>query len=165
MSFIIRAVSHIVLALLICLVFIPHLLADSDASTISRNQISLDRILKLHKKPYKPFSFVVLGDSRSNPDKFKKIAELSNSLKPDFVLHLGDIAIHGLSAEFDEVMPIFDMINAPLIAVIGNHDVSKGKNAKANFIEYFGQCDFTFDIQNIRFILEDNSLGYLKKSQ
>lgn len=157
--------SIIFLSVLICLTLMSSSYAETDKSTMSRNLVNLDKILELNKHPHKPYSFVVMGDSRSNPHRFKRIANLANSLEPDFIIHLGDIAIHGLNSEFDEVMPIFDSINAPLIAVIGNHDLTKEKPIRANFIKYFGKCDLTFDIQNVRFILEDNSLGYLKKSQ
>ncbi|MCD6216930.1 metallophosphoesterase [bacterium] len=161
-----KYISHAVaLTMIIPMLLMASSRADSDTSSLSRNEINLDKILKINEHPDKPFSFVVLGDSRSNPDIFARIADLINSLEPDFVLHLGDIAINGLTSEFDEVMPIFDKVKSPLIAVIGNHDLSDGRNIKSNFYKYFGQCELTFDVHNIRFILADNSLGYLKKSQ
>jgi predicted phosphodiesterase len=161
-----KYISHAVaLTMIIPMLLMASSRADSDTSSLSRNEINLDKILKINEHPDKPFRFVVLGDSRSNPDIFARIADLINSLEPDFVLHLGDIAINGLTSEFDEVMPIFDKLKSPLVAVIGNHDLSDGKNIKGNFYNYFGQCELTFDVHNIRFILADNALGYLKKSQ
>ena len=131
----------------------------------SRNEIALQKILKLNNAEKEKIRFVILGDSRTDIPKFTEIVELINKLDPDFVIHLGDIVTKGLENEYDEVMPVFDRINPPLFAVAGNHDRPKGKNSFANFKKYFGDCEITFDLLNLRFILVDNSLGYLRKNQ
>lgn len=139
--------------------------AEDSQRSVSRNEINLESILKLNDSDDVRFSFVVLGDSRSYPERFKKIARLINSLNPDFVIHLGDIAVNGKVTEFETAIEIIDSIKAPLIAVAGNHDISKTKPVKKNFLRFFGECEITFEINRIRFILVDNSYGYLKNSQ
>jgi predicted phosphodiesterase len=155
----------ILLSLILTLLAIPLSATASEKSTLSRNEIALEKILALNNRQDDSFRFVVMGDSRSFPAQLKKTAEVVNSLNPDFAIHLGDIAINGKSEEFNLVMPLFDSIKSPLIAVAGNHDRSKGKNSGANFMKYFGRCEFTFEVKNVRFVTVDNSPGVLKKPQ
>lgn len=130
-----------------------------------RNARSLEIIEGLDSSLDGDYSFVVVGDSRTYPKRFARIAKLINSLNPDFVIHLGDIVTTGSEKEYKEVEPIFDSINAPVIAVPGNHDYTKGKNGSANYNIYFGDSSFTFDFGGVRFVLVDNAKGYLSKTQ
>lgn len=131
----------------------------------SRNEESIARIKAIEDQSKDEIRFVVLGDSRSFPKRFRKIAELINTLNPDFVIHLGDIVEHAEAREYLSIIPIFNEIKAPLIAIPGNHDIRKGKNTCTNFIKVFGSTEATFDFANFRFILVNNSEAALSKHQ
>lgn len=157
--------TGLVLAISIVALFMPTHNISAEEVQKSRNAKALDKILALEDSDKEVLRMVVLGDSRSFPERFKRIIHLINSLEPDFVLHLGDIVERGGAHEYDEIMPLFDMIKAPLIAVPGNHDCTRGKDGKANFRKYFGETNTTFDLRNYRFIMVDNSHGYLSRNQ
>ena len=69
---------------------------------------------------------ITYGDSRSNPEMHRKIAELVAKEAPDFVLHSGDIVGDGRKRElwkpqfFDPIKPYASEI--PLYPVLGNHE-------------------------------------------
>jgi len=66
------------------------------------------------------------GDSRSNPQVHRKIAELIAQEHPDLILHSGDIVVDGRKLElwkpqfFDPIQPFAPEI--PLLSVLGNHE-------------------------------------------
>ncbi len=81
--------------------------------------------------------FIAYGDTRTNPDTHKRIAQHFKSFSPDFILHTGDLVSHGSrynvwDREF--FAPLRDVMDEiPLFPVIGNHE-----EKSANFFNYFG---------------------------
>ena len=144
------------------------LLLPSEASALriyGRNDANLEKILGIKNDPQKPLRFVVLGDTRSDMKTFSKIINLTNSLKPDFVIHTGDMVEKGGESEYSKIVPYFDRFESPLLTVPGNHDISRSKKPFKNFENYFGSCEMVFDLCGVRFILVDNSEGHLTKTQ
>ena len=106
------------------------------------------------------FRFVVLGDSRSNPELWRSIVEHIQLLDPQprFVINTGDIVRHGYAREYAEyfIPPLLD-IDRPFFVAIGNHD--DGDNGKAVEYQYlFGSnsLDYFFDYGGRRFVFVDN---------
>jgi len=70
--------------------------------------------------------FIAYGDTRTNPDTHKKLAQHFKSFSPDFILHTGDLVSHGArynvwDREF--FAPLKDVMDEiPLFPVLGNHD-------------------------------------------
>ncbi len=68
----------------------------------------------------------VLGDSRSNPPTWRKVAQAAIKAKPDLILHSGDLVRHGRSdwhwneQMFDPAKKLFSTI--PFYVVRGNHE-------------------------------------------
>ena len=149
--------------------FLVILLGDSGNATTGHatpiNQKNLQKIAKIQCGKSHPLRFVVLGDSRSNPKIFSQIINLTNSLKPDFVIHTGDIVEKGEKSEFDKVRPLFNQFNAPILAVPGNHDFSFTTKKLNNFTNYFGKNEMIVDICGVRLIMLDNSKGILTRDQ
>jgi len=135
------------------------------AERVGRNDHNLEIIQNLKCDSEKPLRFVVLGDTRSNMKIFSEIIELTNSLKPDFIIHVGDIIEKGEKTEYIKILPYFDRFESPLLVVPGNHEISKSTKTLKNFENYFGAREMSFELCGLRFILADNSGGYLSKTQ
>jgi len=82
----------------------------------------------------KQFSFVVVGDSRSNepliqPEVFKTIIEEIGLLRPAFVVNVGDMILGGtddedlIRTEWAEYKKVVADIAVPYYQAAGNHDV------------------------------------------
>ena len=104
------------------------------------------------------FSFIVLGDSQDNYDKFKQILNDAMKHKPDFIIHVGDFTKHGSYDEYKRAITLLHQINIPFILIPGNHEIEN------HGMEYFalliGYPDFYFDIGRYRFIcLNNNNRG------
>ncbi len=90
--------------------------------------------------PAKPDSknlrFVVLGDSRTNPDSWKRVAAVTLKENPDLIVHTGDLTANGRADwlwDKDFFGPANELFRrVPFYPVIGNHEY----NAAA-FFEFF----------------------------
>jgi 3',5'-cyclic AMP phosphodiesterase CpdA len=85
------------------------------------------------------FSFAVVGDSGSGGKGQLKVASLLRRLKPDLILHTGDV-VYPAGEERHYVRRFFapyeDIIKeVPIFPVLGNHDVRTGNGAA--FLENF----------------------------
>jgi 3',5'-cyclic AMP phosphodiesterase CpdA len=106
------------------------------------------------------YRFVVIGDSRSNPDLWFNIVKHINQLvpKPDFVINTGDIVRHGYTSEYLEYfIPAFSKMSIPFFVVIGNHD-DGDEGTAVEYKTLFGEnsLNYFFDYGNRRFIMIDN---------
>lgn len=129
-----------------------------------RERFNFDRqIAWLRKKPKNPlkgFRFVVMGDTRSNPELWNNIVKHVNQLapKPDFVINTGDVVLNGFASEFhDYYIPPLLKTDIPFFIVIGNHEEGY-KDLVMEFRYLFGDnaLNYFFDYGNIRFIFFDN---------
>jgi predicted phosphodiesterase len=106
------------------------------------------------------YRFVVIGDSRSNPDLWFNIIKHVDQLDPSpaFVISTGDIVSHGYSKEYVEyLIPTLLETDLPYFVAIGNHDDGSGGKA----LEYrylFGEnaLNYFFDYGKTRYIFFDN---------
>jgi hypothetical protein len=73
-----------------------------------------------------PFKFAVLGDSRTVPDDWKKVADAALAAKPAFSLFVGDMITNGrVDKMWDDeyCRPAKDFLaTIPYFSVIGNHE-------------------------------------------
>jgi hypothetical protein len=112
-------------------------------------------------KPGSSFRFVVMGDSRSNPEVWGAIVKHISSLgrQPAFIVNTGDIVLRGYTREYLEYfLPPLEKVDIPFFVAIGNHD--DGDNGLA--LEYrslFGDesLNYFFDYGKWRFVFVDNS--------
>lgn len=109
------------------------------------------------------FSFVLLGDSRDNPEMFSTILNESGDLDPLFILILGDMVNDGTRKEYDELARLIEGAPAPIFTVPGNHDI-RG-NGAGHYSQMFGMYYHSFDVGNTHFIMLDNARGYIDKEQ
>ena len=110
-----------------------------------------------------PFSFVVLGDTRSgtrnevSPIFLTSIAEI-NRLSPAFVFDLGDFIEGGksdseiLGKEWDMFQEALDRFEMPFYLAAGNHDIWD-KQSQQIYEKRFGETYFAFDYNGSHFIV------------
>jgi hypothetical protein len=109
------------------------------------------------------FSFVAMGDSRSNPDIFSKIIKNVVEDKPDMIISMGDLVETGGDfKQWDEfyfsiAKNLIDQV--PLISTIGDHETN-GDNGE--LFRHFMLTDettdkqwFSYDYYNAHFISLD----------
>ncbi len=111
------------------------------------------------------FDFVVTGDTQSNrqlvfqTDLFKQMIREWNSLKPAFVVEVGDLVLGGSA---DNVPPQWDLFQqtiaecqVPYFPVPGNHDISDALSEQL-WQERMGPTRYAFSYGNSRFIVLDS---------
>ena len=95
--------------------------------------------------------FAVFSDTQRWYDETKDaVRALNRRTDLDFVIHAGDMTDFGLRAEFERQRDLFEQLEAPYVALIGNHDcLGTGRTV---FGKIFGEPDFAFTAGTVRFI-------------
>lgn len=111
----------------------------------------------------KDFSFALIGDSRDNPQVFKKILNEIEDSKSRFIIHQGDMVSQGTQNEYADFIQTIDSTKIPVYTVPGNHDIiGKGR---LYYSQEFGMYYHSFNMDSTHFIILDNANGYLDKGQ
>jgi len=111
------------------------------------------------------FSFAILSDRTGGHTNgvYPKVIEAINAQKPDLVVTVGD-HIEGYGedyerahAEWDSVLAMLRMIEAPVLMTPGNHDIWDDES-ESIYVDRTGRQPFySFEHKNTRFIMLDNS--------
>jgi 3',5'-cyclic-AMP phosphodiesterase len=149
---------------------IPLLLLGCDTFEYSPNQsfardtpqnLNAKNLARLYARPVDDtVTIAFVGDSQRFYDEVESFVSKVNSIPTvDFVLLAGDITDFGLLKEYEWIHKDFSRINAPYIAVIGNHDViSQGEDV---FRRMYGPLNFSFVYDSIQFVIHNtNSREY-----
>lgn len=107
-----------------------------------------------------PWSFAIIGDTQRNPEITRRCAEGSYGLRPNFLLHCGDVVDDGFAKNQwlkDFFEPCAELLaHVPVYPVIGNHE----KNSHF-YYEYFYLPDpeyyYTFTYGNAQFFMVDSN--------
>lgn len=131
--------------------------------------IGLDSALALPFKPalQKPFTFVQLSDSHigfakpPNSDARATFREavakvMALKVKPDFIIHTGDVSQLSRDEEFDDAAEILKESGLPVFFVPGEHDMLDPEGGKA-FLGRFGKGTkgagwYSFDHRGVHFV-------------
>ncbi len=107
-----------------------------------------------------PIGFVVVGDSQSNPDVWKKISELAWGERPDFLVHCGDLVgtggdkTHWVDEFFAPARALLGRV--PFFSVLGNHEQDH-----VNYYRYTANPEpewrYTFRYGNAEFFMVDSN--------
>jgi len=133
-------------------------------SFAAQNQKIAQKLVALDKIPGK-FTFIVIGDTRSGDDIYKKLISLAMERKPDFILNVGDmITKPGNTEQWSNFWELSKPITVPYFLTVGNHDVHR----RAWFSErtYREQVDlpgnelyYSFVAGNSLFVVLDSSFN------
>ncbi len=109
------------------------------------------------------FKFVVVGDTRSGHDVFKKEMQEIELFDPDMVIDLGDM-IDGykdtapeIEAMWDEFDQINSEFNVPFVMVAGNHDIWSHLS-ESIYKKRYGKLYYSFDHKGAHFIVLDTEV-------
>lgn len=110
--------------------------------------------------PRESFKFAVLGDVQQYLTEARDAIPVLNRQEDiEFVIQVGDITDFGFAKEFLWTHQILARLKAPLLVVIGNHDLLS--NGKAIYKKMYGPTDFAFLYGRTKFVLLDtNSREY-----
>ncbi|MBN2133672.1 MAG: metallophosphoesterase [Sedimentisphaerales bacterium] len=103
--------------------------------------------------------FIVYGDSRSHPDRHRRLVERMIRIKPDFVVHTGDLVDRGKAYEqwgeqfFEPLRGLVESV--PIYIAKGNHE-GDGGNFERLLTPPGEENDFTFDYGCLHYICADN---------
>jgi 3',5'-cyclic AMP phosphodiesterase CpdA len=107
-----------------------------------------------------PWSFAVIGDTQRNPDITRRCAEGAYALRPNFLLHCGDVVDDGF-AKHQWLNDLFGPANVlmskvPTFPVIGNHEKDSHW-----YYDYFSlpkpEYFYTFKYGNAQFFMIDSN--------
>ena len=120
-------------------------------------------------RPGEPFSFIVFGDSRSNPGSHRNVVERIRGEVPDFILGTGDMVNEGGKEadwrKFFEVEQDLLRENV-LFPSLGNHDRQGRGRTADNYRRYFSLPEnspdperyYAFTYGSARFLILDSNL-------
>ena len=99
----------------------------------------------------------------ASKEKLKQCVEHFNREDLSFVIHLGDFIDRNFSS-FDEILPIYDSLDASGYHVLGNHDFEVADGYKDQVPRKLGMPSkyYDFKIKNWRFVcLDGNDLSFI----
>lgn len=110
--------------------------------------------------PDLPWAFGILGDTQRNPEVTRRCAQGLFALRPNFMLHCGDVVDDGFAKQqwvFDLFEPCSILLaHVPAFPVIGNHE----KNSHW-YYDYFSLPEpeyyYTFTYGNAQFFMIDSN--------
>ncbi|MFH1463259.1 MAG: metallophosphoesterase family protein [Pseudomonadota bacterium] len=126
-------------------------------------------------QPEQPFTFVVVGDTRTDTDAHQSVVDriLSTVGAPDLVLNTGDLVEEGTSADqWAEFFAIEGSLMAysPLYPVAGNHDDVENDSYYVQFFDLPSSTSATeswyaFTYGNVRFVVVDTNEDFVTGSE
>ena len=126
---------------------------DRQFHDTTEKQLALIKSLDTNES--KPFKVALLSDTHYHFDKLSEaIVHINN--KPDiaFAIVTGDITEQGLIKEYIFFHDIMKQLKVPYVTVIGNHDYLS--NGETVYTQMFGHFNYTFNFNNVKFVLFDN---------
>lgn len=148
--------------LIICSVFLlgcsdleysPNQAFDKN-SPVNLNAINLQKLQQTLADD--TIRFIVFGDTQKSHKELDIFIEKVNKMTGiDLVFLAGDISEFGLLQENKWVAKEIQKLKFPFFGVIGNHDIIA--NGSAVFKRMFGELNFSFDYQGVRFITHDTN--------
>ena len=102
-----------------------------------------------------PFKIALLSDTHYHFSKLDEaIVDINKRGYFDFAIVTGDIADNGLKQEFVYFHESMKNLTIPYLTVIGNHDYLS--NGEAVYTQMFGEYNYTFVFNNVKFVMFDN---------
>ncbi|MBN8246077.1 MAG: metallophosphoesterase [Verrucomicrobia bacterium] len=131
-------------------------------STDASNHVARSEITSFQTLPgsEQAWAFGIIGDTQRNPDITRRCAEGIFALRPNMLIHCGDVVDDGYAKQqwvFDLLVPSSRLFSqVPVFPVIGNHE----KNSHW-YYDYFHLPDpeyfYTFTCGNAQFFMIDSN--------
>ncbi len=157
--------------------------SEENSCIFSFVQITDTHCLKVDKKSERPPSkaFFRIGGYKfhwkdsvnSLPILQSTIEYINSDVKPNFVIHTGDISDRGDLSNLKMAKVLLDRLNCPYYPVMGDHDLggysySNFNRSDCNYIKVLGQRCYSFNYQDWHIIIlsiypDDEELNWLKK--
>ena len=145
-------------------------------------QISDTHCVRTEKKQERPpakaffriggYKFHWKDSVNSFPILQSAIEYVNQEIKPDFLIHTGDLTERGKLSNLKKVKELLDRLNCPYYPVMGDHDLggysySNFNRSDCDYVKVFGQRSYSFDYQNWHIIIlsiypDDEELNWLK---
>lgn len=113
------------------------------------------------------FKFMIFADSHNDNENLKKVISQVKSKYSDvaFIIGLGDYTDVGTVEELKNAKSVLDSSGLRYFLIAGDHDLwdsrDKGQNPNTNFSKVFGPVYQSFNYNNFKFLLLDNSDNYI----
>jgi hypothetical protein len=120
---------------------------------------------KVSSKVTEPYFFLAVGHSYGGQKPRNTTpanilinnVELFNQIKPEFLIHLGDIYQKPILEDIDAIDSFNNNLSFPVFNAIGNHEYGTGKNYEIeNYKKDFSDTFFSFSIGNSLFLVVDS---------
>jgi predicted phosphodiesterase len=111
------------------------------------------------------FSFAVCGDSRGQPEIYRRVLDAVAADGSEFLIHTGDLVNEGREDLWQEVQQVMASFSLPFYPVPGNHDGLGGK--LDNYLRYSGAqvAHYSFDRESVHFTLADSHNGGISAAE
>ncbi len=141
----------------------PTLTATASPTSFPKTSLPVPTPISLSDKT--GFSFAVVGDSRDNPNLYKKILKMIADDKVAFLVHTGDLVSHGYQPEFVEFRELMKDFPLPFLPVPGNHDSPDG--LLREYLQYTGAPGphYSFEYGLLHFAMADTHLGDMPSAE
>jgi 3',5'-cyclic AMP phosphodiesterase CpdA len=106
-----------------------------------------------------PLTFAVAGDSRDNPNVYRRVLEAVMDSGAEFLLHTGDLVNKGTEAKWQDFAQSMAGFALPFYPVPGNHDGLDGQ--LDGYLAYSGApaAHYSFDRGDVHFTMADSHIG------
>ena len=110
-------------------------------------------------------TFAVAGDSRDNPNVYRRVLEAVMDSGSEFLLHTGDMVNTGTEPAWQEFEQSMVGFSLPFYPVPGNHDGLDGQ--LDGYLAYSGApaAHYSFDRGDVHFMLADSHNGGIGASE
>ena len=110
-------------------------------------------------------TFAVAGDSRDNPNVYRRVLEAVMDGGSEFLLHTGDMVNKGTEPAWQEFEQSMVGFSLPFYPVPGNHDGLDGQ--LDGYLTYSGApaAHYSFDYGDVHFTLADSHNGGISASE
>jgi len=121
----------------------------------------IDRVQgeKTQKTPI--LRFAMVADSENDNGLLAKALDQAKGVGVNFVIGLGDWSSVGTTGELVPVRQIFDKSGLTYYLTSGDHDLwdsrNRGEDALTNYKQVFGEPTREFDVNEVQFVVVDNS--------
>lgn len=126
---------------------------DEDETDINRR--SIER-LQNEPAPDGPIKIALVTDTQNYfTESDDCVSDINARDDISFTIHMGDITAFGITREYEWMHDIFQDLDRPYMALVGNHDLRA--NGGDLYRTVYGKMDFSFVWARTKYIFHDNN--------